>query len=56
MPLYEIETNAHILITWAEDETQAKLVVSDNYPSDEVIRLTKRPRNSWVISKAALGL
>ncbi|TWT39319.1 DUF6793 family protein [Blastopirellula retiformator] len=56
MPLFEIETNAHILITWAEDETQAKVVVHDNYPNDEVIRLTKRPRNSWVISKAALGL
>ncbi|UUO07563.1 hypothetical protein M4951_04460 [Blastopirellula sp. J2-11] len=56
MPLYEIETNAHILITWAEDETQAKVVVNDNYPNDDVIRLTKRPRNSWVISKAALGL
>ncbi|EAQ81909.1 DUF6793 family protein [Blastopirellula marina] len=56
MPLYEIETNAHILITWAEDEAQAKIVVNDNYPNDDVIRLTKRPRNSWVISKAALGL
>lgn len=56
MPLFEIETNAHILITWAEDETQAKVVVQENYPNDDVIRLTKRPRNSWVISKAALGL
>ncbi|MCC9605779.1 hypothetical protein LOC68_21225 [Blastopirellula sp. JC732] len=56
MPLFEIETNAHILITWAEDEAQAKVVVHDNYPNDDVIRLTKRPRNSWVISKAALGL
>jgi len=31
-------------------------VVTEAYPNDNVLRLTKRPRNSWVISKAALGL
>ena len=56
MPLFEIETDAHILITWADDETQASQVVGDAYPNDSVLRLTKRPRNSWVISKTALGL
>ncbi len=56
MPLFEIETDAHILITWADDEQQATLVVGDAYPNDNVLRLTKRPRNSWVISKTALGL
>ena len=56
MPLYEIETNAHIIITWANDEAAAKAVVKDAYPTDEVIRLTKRPRDTWVISKAALGI
>ena len=56
MPLYEIETNAHIIITWANDETAADAVVKEAYPTDEVIRLTKRPRDTWVISKAALGI
>ncbi len=56
MPLFEIETNAHIIITWAENEDDAKAVVTDAYPTDEVKRLTRRPRDSWVISKGALGL
>ncbi len=56
MPLYEIETTAHIIITWADDEDAASQVVREAYPSDEVIRLTKRPRDTWVISKAALGI
>ena len=56
MPLYEIETTAHIIITWAGDEDAASQVVREAYPSDEVIRLTKRPRDTWVISKAALGI
>ncbi len=56
MPLFEVETNAHIIITWAGDESAARQVVSDAYPTDDVIRLTKRPRDTWVISKAALGI
>ena len=56
MPLFEIETDSHIIITWAENEDAAKAVVLDAYPSDEVVRLTKRPRDTWVISKGALGL
>ncbi len=56
MPLFEIETNAHIIITWAESEQAAQLVVDDAYPLDSVLRITKRPRDSWVISKGALGL
>ena len=56
MPLFEVETDAHIIITWASDEAAASRVVSDAYPRDQVIRLTKRPRDTWVISKGALGL
>lgn len=56
MPLFEIETDAHIIITWSSDEASAKLVANDAYPEDEVLRITKRPRDSWVISKGALGL
>lgn len=56
MALFEVETNAHIVITWADDENEAKGHVYDNYPGDDIIRISKRPRKSWVISKAALGL
>lgn len=56
MPLFEIETDSHIIITWADDEDAARDVVLDAYPTDQVIRLTKRPRDTWVISKGVLGL
>ena len=56
MPLYEIETEAHIIITWAEDEEAAKVVSEDCYPGEAVLRLMRRPRNSWVISKGVLGI
>ncbi|HOA53646.1 MAG: DUF6793 family protein [Thermogutta sp.] len=56
MPLYEIETEYHIIITWADNEDEAKLVVRDSYPREAILRITRRPRNSWVISKAALGM
>jgi len=56
MPLFEVETEAHIIITWAENENAARDVVTEAYPHDEVVRLTKRPRDTWVISKGALGL
>ena len=56
MPLYEIETDSHIIITWANDEQAAREVVYDAYGSDEIIRLTRRPRDTWVISKGVLGL
>jgi hypothetical protein len=56
MPLFEIETQAHIIITWAGDENAAERVVAATYPDDRVIRMTKRPRDTWVISKSALGI
>lgn len=56
MPLYEIETEYHIIITWADSEQAAKDVVKENYPQEAILRVAKRPRNSWVISKAALGM
>ena len=33
MPLFEIETASHIIITWAEDEAAATEVVRDSYPT-----------------------
>ena len=56
MPLFEVETEGHIIITWAADEDAAAALVNDSYPNEGVIRLTKRPRDTWVISKAALGI
>jgi hypothetical protein len=56
MPLFEIETVAHIIISWAADEQAAAAVVEDAYPEERIIRLTRRPRDTWVISKSALGL
>ncbi len=56
MPLFEVETDNHIIITWADDADSATGVVNDAYPSEKVVRMTKRPRDTWVISKGALGI
>lgn len=56
MPLFEIETESHIIITWAADEQAAAEVVKESYPSETAVRVTRRPRDTWVISKAALGI
>ncbi len=56
MPLYEIETNAHIMIAWASTEQEARAHATENYPEEEVMRIHKRPRDLWVISKRLLGL
>ena len=56
MPLFEVETDAHIIITWAESEGSATTVANDSYPGENIVRLTKRPRDSWVISKGVLGI
>ncbi|MGD9857707.1 MAG: DUF6793 family protein [Planctomycetaceae bacterium] len=56
MPLYEIETNAHIMIAATETPEAARALAIEHYPQDEVIRVTKRPKQMWVISKSFLGL
>jgi hypothetical protein len=56
MALFEIETQAHIVIAWADDEDGARGVLYEYYPTEEVVRVTKRPRDAWVISKSALGI
>jgi hypothetical protein len=56
MALYEIETDGHIVITWATDDAAARQVVDEAFPHESVRRMVKRPRDSWVISKSALGL
>ncbi len=54
--LYEIETNAHIMIGWADSDDDAREIAGEHYPEEEVVRITKRPRDIWVISKSMLGV
>ncbi len=56
MPLYEVETDGHIVVTWCADEESARKLVGEAFPYESIRRLVKRPRDSWVISKSALGL
>ncbi len=56
MALFEVETEAHVIIAWAEDETAAQAIVKNTYPRESALRIARRPRDTWVISKAALGM
>jgi len=56
MPLFEVETSSHIIITWAENDQAAREVVRQSYPQEPPLRITRRPRDTWVISKSALGI
>ena len=56
MPLFEVETTSHIMIASAEDETTARSFARTNYPAEEILRVTHRPRDAWVISKNLLGI
>lgn len=56
MALYEIETNAHIMVGWAESQEAAQAIAREHYPDEEIVRITRRPRDIWVISKRLLGI
>ena len=56
MPLFEVETTSHIMIACVADEAAARGFAQQNYPMEEVIRVSHRPRDAWVISKNLLGL
>jgi len=56
MPLFEVETENHIIITWAADKDAAVAVATEAYPRENASRVTKRPRDTWVVSKSLLGL
>jgi hypothetical protein len=56
MALYEIETDAHIMISWAGSQEDAQQIARSHYPEEDVVRITKRPRDIWVISKRLLGI
>ena len=44
------------MIASTETPEQASALAVEHYPQDEVIRITKRPKQMWVISKSFLGL
>ena len=56
MPLFEVETTSHIMIACVDDETTARAFAKSYYPLEEIIRVTHRPRDAWVISKKLLGI
>ncbi|MEW4527171.1 MAG: DUF6793 family protein [Maioricimonas sp. JB045] len=56
MALYEIETSGHIMIGWADSQDEAERIAQEHYPEDEITRITRRPRDLWVISKRLLGI
>ena len=56
VPLYEIETNAHIMIAWASDDAAAQAMANESYPGEELLRVHRRPRDVWVVSKKLLGI
>lgn len=56
MALYEIETNAHIMVGWADTQDDAESIARSHYPEEDIVRITKRPRDIWVISKRLLGI
>lgn len=56
MPLFEVETTSHIMIACVDTESDARAFAHKNYPSEDVIRVSHRPRDAWVISKNLLGI
>lgn len=56
MPLYEVETTAHIMIACVAGDAAARAFAQENYPGEEILRVTHRPRDAWVISKKLLGI
>ena len=56
MPLFEIETTAHIMIAFAENQAGAEAATREHFPDEDILRVTKRPRDAWVISKNLLGV
>ncbi|MEO6808242.1 MAG: DUF6793 family protein [Isosphaeraceae bacterium] len=56
MPLFEVETTSHIMIACVENEATAREFARSNYPDEEVLRISHRPRDAWVISKNLLGI
>ena len=44
------------MIGWASSLEQAEHIAAKHYPEEKILRITRRPRDLWVISKGLLGL
>jgi hypothetical protein len=44
------------MIACADDEATARGFAKTHYPVEEIIRVSHRPRDAWVISKKLLGV
>ena len=44
------------MVSWASSSEQAEHIAAQNYPEEKIIRITRRPKDLWVISKGLLGL
>jgi hypothetical protein len=55
MPLFEVETTSHIMIACVADEQAARAFSEAHYPIEQILRVSQRPRDAWVISKRFLG-
>jgi len=44
------------MIGWADSQADAERIAAEHYPAEDILRLTKRPRDIWVISKGMLGV
>jgi len=44
------------MIACADDVESARAFAVTNYPAEEILRVTHRPRDAWVISKKLLGI
>jgi hypothetical protein len=44
------------MIACVNDESAAREFADSNYPGEEILRVTHRPRDAWVISKNLLGI
>ncbi len=56
MPLFEVETTSHIMIASVPDDQAARDFATTQFPSEDIVRVTHRPRDAWVISKRLLGI
>lgn len=56
MPLFEVETTSHLMIACVDNEAEARGFASEKFPAEDIVRVSHRPQDAWVISKNLLGL
>ena len=56
MPLFEVVIISHFIIACADDAVGARSFAVTYYPAEEILHVTHRPRDAWVISKKLLGI